>query len=251
MALHMLLGTATRTPILTLMLFGLFFISSRGSWKRDLPRIALLGMCLAVVFIGYTAFVSDAFWLRIVSADQDDYSSGRVHSIRHWLEIAASNPMGIGAGGVRELLNDGSPYLNGTELLEWPHNEFVRFYVESGPIGLVFLCMFVGYIVRRAVVSARSGLDRGRNALMLIIAADLVAQSIFQNYFNTIYHATILIMILAVSSVGAALEQDEDDVEEQVDGHSHTLASPHTLASGVRGFQGRRVTKPLACARGN
>jgi len=156
--------------------------------------VALIGICLIVLFVGYTIFISESFWLRIISADQDDYSSGRLHSIEHWLNIAASHPMGIGAGGVRELLNEGRPYLNGTDLLEWPHNEFVRYYLESGPLGLTLVCLLVGYLVHFALKSARRDHDLARKALMLIIASDLVAQSIFQNYFNTDSDAARLVL---------------------------------------------------------
>ena len=70
----------------------------------------------------------------------------------------------MGLGAVRELLADGRPALDGTSLLEWPHNEFVRFYVEAGPPGLLFVVLLLTVLVQRAICappgSARSGAAR-------------------------------------------------------------------------------------------
>jgi O-antigen ligase len=101
---------------------------------------------------------------------------------------------------VRELMAGGKPFLEGESTLEWPHNEFVRFYVEAGPVGLAFVLLLVGLLVRTALVAAAADPVPERRALMLVIAADIVAESCLQNLFNAVHHATVLVLFLALAA---------------------------------------------------
>lgn len=198
MSLTMVLLTATRTAFVTGALFSLLLIAASSRPGETARHLALAALGLALAFLGWTLIVNDSFWLRL-SGGQEDFSSGRWSSLRYWLALAAEHPFGMGLGAVRELLADGRPALNGTELLEWPHNEPVRFYVEAGPPGLMFVVLLLGLLVRRAVVAARDEADPQRRALMLAIAADLVAEALLQNLLNAIYHATVLILVLSLA----------------------------------------------------
>lgn len=198
MSLTMVLLTATRTAFVTGALFSLLLIAAASRPGEAARHLALAAFGLALAFLGWTLIVNDSFWLRLSGA-QEDFSSGRWSSLRYWLALAAEHPFGMGLGAVRELLADGRPALNGTELLEWPHNEPVRFYVEAGPPGLMFVVLLLGLLVRRAVVAARDEADPLRRALMLAIAADLVAEALLQNLLNAIYHATVLILVLSLT----------------------------------------------------
>ena len=115
----------------------------------------------------------------------------------------------MGLGAVRELLADGRPALDGTSLLEWPHNEFVRLLRR-------------GRTARAAVRGPAAG-DAGASrdprargiepdpvlrALILVIAADLVAEACLQNLLNAVYHATVLILILCLA-VAVTRQQQE------------------------------------------
>jgi O-antigen ligase len=157
---------------------------------------ASLGLALA--FAGWTVLVNDSFWLRLTGA-QGDFSSGRWASIAHWLALAGDHPWGMGLGAVRELLAEGRPALGADAYLEWPHNEFVRLYVEAGPPGLVFVALLLVVLVRRALRAARDLADPVLRALILAIAADLVAEACLQNLLNAVYHATVLILILSLA----------------------------------------------------
>ena len=154
MSLAMVFLTATRTAFLTLAVFALLELATAPRPMAAGRRLvtALLGLITA--FAAWTLLIDDSFWRRLIG-DQDDFSSGRWSSIGHWLALAGDHPFGMGLGAVRELLADGRPALDGTSLLEWPHNEFVRLYVEAGPPGLLFVVLLLTMLVHRAIRAAR------------------------------------------------------------------------------------------------
>ena len=198
MSLVMVLMTATRTAFVTGGLFALLLLLASPEPGRMARALALAGLGLALAFLAWTILVSDSFWLRL-SGGQEDFTSGRWSSIRYWLGLAAQHPFGLGLGTVRAMLAGGRPALDGADLLEWPHNEPVRFYLEAGPPGPLFVVLLVGLLVRRALLAARIEPDPVRRTLMLAIAADLVAECLLQNLLNAIYHATVLILVLALA----------------------------------------------------
>ena len=207
--------TATRTAALTLAVFALLHVATAGRPSRALAQVAAGGLGLAIAFSLWTTLVSDSFFLRLVGA-QGDYSSGRWASIGHWLSLAGDHPWGLGLGAVRELLAGGRPALDGTALLEWPHNELVRFYVEAGPPGLLFVVLLLAVAVRRAVRVAREDIDPVQRTLALAIAADLVAEAFLQNLLNAVYHATVLFLLLTLATS-----------PEPADESAMPLAEPH------------------------
>lgn len=194
----MVMLTATRTSIATLLIFALLAMIA-GPARLSLTKKLIVAATIAVlIFSAYTIIVSDAFFLRLFASTGIDYSSGRFHSIVHWIGLGLEKPIfGHGIGFVREMLADGRPQIDEGRLLEWPHNEFVRFYVEGGTVGLVTIVTLVVYILAKAVRRAPSVPPEAR-VLTLMIAADMLAQCLLQNYFNTIYHASVLLMVFAV-----------------------------------------------------
>lgn len=198
MSLTMVLMTATRTALVTGVLFSVLLVLAAHRPGEVLRTLALAALGFGLAFVAWTLLVNDSFWLRL-SGGQEDFTSGRWSSIRYWLELAAQHPFGMGLGAVRELLADGRPALDGSELLEWPHNEPVRFYLEAGLPGLLFVVLLLGLLVRRALRAARREPDPVRRALMLAIAADLVAEALLQNLLNAVYHATVLILVLSLA----------------------------------------------------
>lgn len=205
MSLTMLLMTATRTALVTGALFGLLLLAAARRPGEVARGLAFAALGFGLAFLAWTLLVDASFWLRLSGA-QEDYTSGRLVSLRHWLELAAQHPFGLGLGAVRELLADGRPALGGDALLEWPHNEPVRFYLEAGPAGLLFVVLFLGLLVRRAVRAARREDDPVRRTLVLAIAADLVAEALLQNLFNAVYHATVLVLVLSLAVATAGEE---------------------------------------------
>ena len=205
MSLSMVFLTATRTALLTLALFAILQLATAPqpalAWRR--LGAALLGLSFA--FAGWTLLVNDSFYLRLAGG-QGDFTSGRWSSLGYWLALAGDHPWGLGLGAVREVLADGRPALGSTELLEWPHNELVRFYVEAGPPGLLFVALLLVLLVRRATRAARATNDPMLRALVLAIAADLIAETLLQNLLNAVYHATVLILILCLAVASARRE---------------------------------------------
>ncbi|MEZ5863900.1 MAG: hypothetical protein R3D25_07430 [Geminicoccaceae bacterium] len=200
----MVLLTGTRTALVTLLFLAVLAIRS-GTWQ-PLARPRLLFLCLAVLggLVLLSMLVGDTLWSRLVELDRADYSSGRWPSIGHWLALSGGAPFGLGMGTIRATLADGRPLIGDGQLLEWPHNELVRFYVEAGVPGVVLVLLLLGEVTRLALRQARITGDPAERALLLVIAADLWAQCLFQNYFNGVYQATVLILLVGVLAAGGA-----------------------------------------------
>ena len=195
MSLGMVLLTATRTALLTLVLFAVLHLAAAPRLRPAVARIAGSAFGLAVAFAAWTAF-NDSFWRRLTGAG-GDFSSGRWASISHWLALAGDHPWGLGLGAVRERLAEGRPALDGAMLLEWPHNELIRLTVESGPLGLVFAVGLLTLLVRRAWQAARTAETPLAADLALVLAADLLAESLLQNLLNSVYQATAFVLLIA------------------------------------------------------
>ena len=191
--------TATRTVLVTLAVFALLQALAACEPGRCLRRTMGLAAGLCVAFLLHTWLVSDAFLKRLLGQGVGDYSSGRWTSQLHWLRSALEHPLGLGLGAVRDTLARTRPPLGGDGLLEWPHNELIRFYVEAGPLGLAFILLLLGFLLARGVRAARVDSDGTRRALILAILADMIGQCLFQNYLNAIYQSTSLILVLATS----------------------------------------------------
>jgi len=204
----MVVLTATRSAVLTLVVFGALWLSAGR--LPELARARTLGLVLAALalFLLLSLLVSDSLWSRLVELGGAGYSSGRWPAIQHWLALGAGNPFGLGLGAVRQLLAAGRPEIAGGHLLEWPHNELVRFYVEGGVLGVVLVLVLIVEVIRRARRRAMTTTDPVERVIVLAIAADMLVQCLLQNYFNSVYHATVLFMILGVL---AAAVDDPDE----------------------------------------
>lgn len=207
-ALVMVFVTATRTAVLAVLLFALY--DTLAGPARVRLRLHLLAAVPAVlVFVLFTLTVNDVLWRRITGEGVSDWSSGRAHSLRYWISLAADHPLGLGIGTLRRMFADGRPVIDGGLQLEWPHDEFVRMWVEGGLPGLVFALLLVAGVVVRAVGAARATDDPLRRVVLLALAADLTAQSLLQNYFHSIYLATATVLTLAVLAVQVRKEAEE------------------------------------------
>ncbi|MCB2054530.1 MAG: O-antigen ligase family protein [Geminicoccaceae bacterium] len=224
LALLMVLLSATRTALLTLVLMGLLSVAAGPERSRQLRTLVFVTLAGLVVFAVHTVAVSDAFLLRLVGDGTSDFTSGRSHSLVHWLALAADRPFGHGIGAVRSMMTEGRPWIEGGRMLEWPHNEFVRFYFEAGLPGLLMVTLLIGGMLARTLRAAAIEAVPARRALMLVLAADMVTQSVLQNYFNTVYHATVLLMILAVVTEprDEAVERHETSLHRAHPGQSMT-----------------------------
>jgi len=200
-----LLLTGTRTALVTCGIYGALDVAAADRPSERLARFAPALLGALVVLTGYTLLISDDFLERLLPGGSEDWSSGRAVSQLHWLASVLDQPLGLGFGFVRERLADGRPALDGTQLLEWPHNEPLRFFVEAGPAGFIFLGLLLGHLLRLAVRAASGESRPLPRATMLAIAADMLAQSLFQNYFNSVYYATGLLVVLV--TLAASVEE--------------------------------------------
>lgn len=213
--------TGTRSPLLALACFVILWAVAGKAGDLGRPRVLGLGFLALLVFALLTLAASDTIWARLTELGRADYSSGRLPSIRHWLLSAAGEPFGLGLGAVRRILADGRPEIAGGHLLEWPHNELVRFYVEGGVLGFTLVLILMAETLRRAVRRARATADPVERALLLAIAADMLTQCLLQNYFNGIYHATM--MLLLVSLLAAKPCRPSQATPQIKVGHGETL----------------------------
>ncbi len=203
-AAWMVVLTGTRSPLLTVSLFVLLWAGAGR--MADLARPRLIGTVVMALlaFLAMSFFASDTILARLADLGRTGYSSGRWPSILHWVTLAAGQPFGLGIGAVRATLEAGRPIIAGGHLLEWPHNEIVRFFVEGGMLGLVLVLIVIGEALRRARRRARVTSDPVERVLLLAIAADMLAQCLLQNYFNSVYHATVMLMLLGMMAAEEA-----------------------------------------------
>ena len=199
MSLSMVLLTATRTALVTLVIFAPLQLATA---RR--PASPCAGWPSAGVGFAARLRRLDAPGQRQLLAAprrrrRATSAPGAGSSIGHWLALAGDHPLGPGAGRGARAAGRRPAGAGRDDLLEWPHNESVRFYVEAGPPGLLFVVLLLALLVRRALRAARGEVDPVRRALMLAIAADLVAEACLQNLLNAIYHATVLILILSLA----------------------------------------------------
>lgn len=194
----MVMLTGTRSPLLMIAFFVVLWAATGRLADLARPRLLGAGLITVLAFLLMSYLASDTIWARLADLGQEDYSSGRWPSIRHWLGMAAGQPFGLGIGAVRATLEAGRPVIAGGHLLEWPHNEFVRFFVEGGALGLLLVLVVVGEALRRARRRALVTADPVERVLVLAIAADMLAQCLLQNYFNSVYHATVMLLLLGM-----------------------------------------------------
>lgn len=204
----MVLLTGTRTSLVTIGIYLLLDLAGAREPARAFARAMSAVFAVAVTVALHTIWISDDFLERLLIGSSDDWTSGRAVSQLHWLSAALEQPLGLGFGTVRELLRDGRPALDALHLLEWPHNEPLRFFVEAGTVGLLFVVLLLARLTALAVRAARYETAPLARALMLAIAADMLGQSLFQNYFNSIYHSVALgtVLVTLANADGAASE---------------------------------------------
>lgn len=193
LSLAFLTGSRTVLAILSLFLFLAALRRPTGAGFR----LAVCTTGLVIALTVHSALVSDGLAQRLLGTGAD-YSSGRWQSSAIWLGMLAEQPLGIGLGGVRATLAAGRPALDGDALLEWPHNELIRLTVESGPLGLVFVLGLLALLVRRAWQAARMADSPLAADLALVLAADLIAESLLQNLLNSVYQATTFVLLIAI-----------------------------------------------------
>ena len=192
LAMAFLSGTRTVLVIWTVYLLLAAYVA-----PRERMRLLLLAVGAGVALLLHGLLFTDALTQRLLGAS-GDYTSGRWDSITVWLARWADQPFGVGLGGIRAMLAAGRPALDGERVLEWPHDEFVRFLVEGGPIGLLFALGLVVCVVRLAIRGAVAMREPLGQTLLLALAADVVAEMTLQNFLNGVYQATAFVLLIGL-----------------------------------------------------
>jgi hypothetical protein len=91
MSLSMVFLTATRTTLLTLTLLAVLTLLASPKPHRAGRRLAIAALGLGLAFAAWTLLVDDSFFLRLTGG-QEDFTSGRWTSVRHWLALAGETP---------------------------------------------------------------------------------------------------------------------------------------------------------------
>ena len=194
----LLLAAATRTPFLVLAIAAVLVLVTsrrRGRWLTACLLLAAVG---ALVLLLHTLLIDASLWRRLTADGPAEWSTGRTVAIAGWLERAGDHPLGMGLGTVRATLAEGKPSLDGEAILDWPHNEAVRLWVEAGPVGLAFLLVLLATLLAQAARVARHHPDPAARGLALLLGADVLAQSMCQNWLNSVYHATFMVLALGL-----------------------------------------------------
>ena len=194
----MLLAAATRTPFITMSMAGMLLVLLAPDRRAWLMRILLAALAGLTVLTLFTLMVNDSLWRRLQSDGQPEWSTGRMVAVDSWLERASDHPLGMGLGTIRAVLADGKPSLDGDAILDWPHDEAIRLWVEAGPFGLAFLLVLLGSIALRACSVIRHHPDDAARLLAATLLADAVAQCLFQNWLNGVYVATLEVLLIAL-----------------------------------------------------
>jgi teichuronic acid biosynthesis protein TuaE len=142
-----LVATGTRGPILSLLfIVGYFFYNMIKQFFQGRAMLIIPLLCL-VLFIGTTVYVQlDNLQKRSFdrATDSGIDLSGRTEAWTYFLKRVEDYPWsGRGLGSVT-IANDGSLYKG----FVVPHNEYIRFFFDSGYIGcgLLFLSLFLVFI---------------------------------------------------------------------------------------------------------
>lgn len=190
-AIYMMMIAGSRQVLIigTLFMVFLFFLQHGLFAKARILSALAIGVAVFFIF-SYT--VDDTLYSRLFYTPLDTYTTGRLYSMALWLEIMQrEGPLGLGYIG---------NHVDYTNALLWPHNEFIRFYVEGGifGVGIVFLLFFHAlhclYIVLRYPASPHL------KALTILIATETIVQVMLNNSFQAIYRISFLYLFLTMSA---------------------------------------------------
>ncbi len=195
-AFYIMFATASRQVAL---IFGLYlivkFVYAR-TWKKRMQTVKIISLAM-VLFLLFSAFVNDTLIRRFIFNPQEDYTSGRAVSISLWLEKkeVEGSPLGIGYIGEN---------INYELMLLWPHNEVVRLFIEGGYAGLFFVLTIMSFAFLCMHKSLRVIREPISRAVIIVSFLEVMTQILLNNYFNNIYRASFVFLILAMAGAYAS-----------------------------------------------
>ncbi len=173
----------TYTRIAWIVLFAFFFFLAVFRFRRMLAPLLFVPVLLFFFIVPFQERISDA--------------------IRLSPDSSLAWRFGIWSDGVNATLRSGSFFVGSgmntfSEVLENirglsrgpsndPHNDFVKFFVEGGIVGLIVLsayCVIIGKKLFQAMVDSKSEISRTNFLFLLTLFASLLLASLSDNVFK-------------------------------------------------------------------
>ncbi len=201
---YLILLSASRQAILVIVVYATLQLLSGKLLNRKviIRRASILGAALAsiLLFTAYTAFINDSLYVRIFENPTEDYSSGRLNSVNLWLSEMHEHGGPLGFGHIR------NNTIQEIELL-WPHNEFLRFYIEGGIPGAFLTFLMLIYAISTLRFSMRPNEPSLEKNLTLIIFSVFIVQMSVENFINNTFLSTLCFLLLSICTHSTISQQ--------------------------------------------
>ncbi len=193
--LFLLLQTVTRGATLATMVIFAGYVLYRLRATGQVRRLASVGVLVALGLVlgGLAAptFLqrnNDIIGFGVVSFDAVINTSGRVTAWRFFIEQASAAPvwgLGLGAGTV---VNQGQV----ARAFRVPHNEYLRFFVDGGAVGVIVMLVAYG------VFFWRVGRAQAVPWLYVSFVAGFAIYSVFDNTLSTPQFSVLFWLLLNI-----------------------------------------------------
>ena len=172
-----------------------------------LKNILLFGGAALLVFMLYTNFVDSNLYYRLFQLDSENLSSGRFESTLHWLNLSSEKYGGLGLGFISMYSQSVGGYVAHFE--NFPHNEFVRFYVEGGILGVFLVCFLVFFILNKSLKMVLNDNNNLRSTFSMAIFSIILVMSMLDNLFFDMYKSNFYYLMICLLSVSYTKEKIE------------------------------------------
>jgi len=121
----------------------------------------------------------------VFNLNSDDVMSGRGVSVLFWLDKSSTIFGGLGLGYIAQY---GELYGGILETYEnFPHNEYIRFYIEGGILGLVFIVTLLFVFFKLCFEIIKNDENNLRAIYVSAFFSVVFIMSIFDNLFFDMY----------------------------------------------------------------
>ena len=190
-AIYMLFLVAGRQFILiTLFYFTFLFFLKDERRIKLLIKILSIFIFFLIIFSLFTIYINDNLYLRLFE-NNENFSSGRLEAIKFWYNFyLLEGPLGVGF-----IYANSSNYQ-----IDWPHNEFIRFYLEVGFPGLIFIILILTFIYKKVNKDPLSNITNIEIYFPIMIFSIIIIQLNFDNFIESIYRSFLFFFIIIVCS---------------------------------------------------
>ena len=190
-----LLGASRQVLLILIVFMAIKFLSGNWLSKKMLDvrmKIIALASISFVAFALFTIFVNDSFYIRIFDNPSGNYTSGRLYSMNLWFEEKQQHGDFLGFGYIRNNI------IQEMELL-FPHDEFIRFFLEGGKLGLFLPFALLIYSTIILKISIYNGADSNVKDIIAVIYSIILVETNLDNFYHNIFFSTLLLSILSLA----------------------------------------------------